>query len=195
MAESTSTTNARESLIEKIRELAWLHSDFEEFTLASGRTSRHFFDMKPVMMDPKCAHYLGVLIHAKLDELGDIDTVGGLELGAVPLAGIAIAKAGVGSNLRGFLMRKEPKGRGGRKTGNPPGIEGSTLLAGDRCVILEDVTTTGGSALKAVDRLIEMGCDVVACITILDRQEGGMEAFAEAGVPLYPLTTLADIEA
>jgi orotate phosphoribosyltransferase len=151
--------------------------------------------MKPVMMDPKCAHYLGVLIHAKLGELGAIDTVGGLELGAVPLTGIAIAKAGVGSNLRGFLMRKEPKGRGGRKTGNPPGIEGSTLLAGDRCVILEDVTTTGGSALKAVERLIEMGCDVVACITILDRQEGGMEAFAEAGVPLYPLTTLADIEA
>jgi len=151
--------------------------------------------MKPVMMDPQCAHYLGVLIHAKLDELGDIDTVGGLELGAVPLAGIAIAKAGVGSNLRGFLMRKEPKGRGGRKTGNPPGIEGSTLLAGDRCVILEDVTTTGGSALKAVNRLIEMGCDVVACITILDRQEGGMEAFEAAGVPLYPLTTLADIEA
>lgn len=194
MAESTSAPNAKESLIEKIRELAWLHSDHEEFTLASGRTSRHFFDMKPVMMDPQCAHYLGVLIHAKLEELGGIDTVGGLELGAVPLTGIAIAKAGAGSNLRGFIMRKEPKGRGGRKTGNPPGIEGSTLLSGDRCVILEDVTTTGGSALKAVDRLIEMGCDVVGCITILDRQEGGMEAFSEAGVPLYPLTTLADIE-
>ena len=194
MAESTSAHNAKESLVEKIRELAWLHSDHEEFTLASGRTSRHFFDMKPVMMDPQCAHYLGVLIHAKLEELGGIDTVGGLELGAVPLTGIAIAKAGAGSNLWGFIMRKEPKGRGGRKTGNPPGIEGATLLSGDRCVILEDVTTTGGSALKAVDRLIEMGCDVVGCITILDRQEGGMEAFSEAGVPLYPLTTLADIE-
>lgn len=194
MAESTSAPNAKESLVEKIRELAWLHSDHEEFTLASGRTSRHFFDMKPVMMDPQCAHYLGVLIHAKLEELGGIDTVGGLELGAVPLTGIAIAKAGAGSNLRGFIMRKEPKGRGGRKTGNPPGIEGSTLLSGDRCVILEDVTTTGGSALKAVDRLIEMGCDVVGCITILDRQEGGVEAFSEAGIPLYPLTTLADIE-
>ena len=145
-------------------------------------------------MEPECAHYLGVLIHDELVRMGNIDSVGGLELGAVPLTGIAIAKAGVGSTLRGFIIRKEPKGRGGRKTGNPPGIEGSTLTSGDRCVILEDVTTTGGSALKAVERLIEMGCDVVACITILDRQEGGMEAFAEAEIPLHALTTLSDIE-
>ncbi|MBT4059609.1 MAG: orotate phosphoribosyltransferase [Euryarchaeota archaeon] len=194
MADSTSADNAKQSLIEKIRELAWLCSETEEFTLASGRKSRHFFDMKPVMMDPECAHFLGVLIHDKLTELGDIDSVGGLELGAVPLTGIAIAKAGQGSTLRGFIIRKEPKGRGGRKTGNPPGIEGSTLKSGDRCIILEDVTTTGGSALKAVERLIDIGCNVVGCITILDRQEGGMEAFSAAGIPLYPLSTLADIE-
>ena len=194
MGESTDVKDAKDALIGKIRELAWLHSDHEEFTLASGRKSRHFFDMKPVMMEPECAHYLGVLIHDELVRMGNIDSVGGLELGAVPLTGIAIAKAGVGSTLRGFIIRKEPKGRGGRKTGNPPGIEGSTLTSGDRCVILEDVTTTGGSALKAVERLIEMGCDVVACITILDRQEGGMEAFAEAEIPLHPLTTLSDIE-
>ena len=192
MAESTSAPNAKESLVEKIRELAWLHSDHEEFTLASGRTSRHFFDMKPVMMDPQCAHYLGVLIHAKLEELGGIDTVGGLELGAVPLTGIAIAKAGAGSNLRGFIMRKEPKGRGGRKTGNPPGIEGSTIQSGDRVVILEDVTTTGGSALKAAGRLRAIGCEVVACISIVDREEGGKEAFEGAGIPLIPLSTLSD---
>ena len=83
--------------------------------------------------------------------------------------GIAIAKAGRGSSLKGFIVRKEPKGRGGRKTGNPPGIEGSSLQSGHRIVLLEDVTTTGGSALKAAQRLIEMGCDVASCITILDR--------------------------
>ena len=154
MAELTDVGYAKDALIEKIRELAWLRSDYEEFTLASGRKSRHFFDMKPVMMDPECAHFLGVLIHDELTRIGEVDSVGGLELGAVPLTGIAIAKANVGSNLKGFIIRKEPKGRGGRKTGNPPGIEGSTLSPGDRCVILEDVTTTGGSALKAVERLI-----------------------------------------
>ena len=60
-------------------------------------------------------------------DIGNVDAVGGLELGAIPLTAIAIAKAGKGSEIRGFMVRKEPKGRGGRKTGNPPGIEGSTL--------------------------------------------------------------------
>jgi orotate phosphoribosyltransferase len=194
MSEHTAVAGARERLVVKIRDLAWLHSDHEEFTLASGRTSRHFFDMKPVMMDPECAHLLGVLIHHELQQIGDVDAVGGLELGAVPLTGIVIAKAVTGSDLRGFLIRKEPKGRGGRKTGNPPGIEGSTLRSGDRCVILEDVTTTGGSALKAVERLQDCGCEVVSCITILDREEGGQEAFAAAGIPLHPLSTLSEVE-
>ncbi len=190
---STTVAQAKQRLIECVRELAYLHSPDELFTLASGRQSPHFFDMKPVMMNPECAHLIGVLLHAEVDALGGIDAVGGLELGAVPLAGIAIAKAGKGSTLRGFMVRKEAKGRGGRKTGNPPGVEGSTLRAGDRVVLLEDVTTTGGSALKAATRLTDMGCEVVACITILDREEGGQEAFAEAGVKLLPLIVRSDV--
>tara|TARA_B110000014_G_C20062604_1_gene553523 strand:+ start:354 stop:977 length:624 start_codon:yes stop_codon:yes gene_type:complete len=193
MAETTGIDDARARLIEKVRNLAYLRADTEEFTLASGRSSRHFFDTKPVMCDPESAHLLGVLIHHTIDEIeGGVDVVGGLELGAVPLTGIAIAKAEVGSTLRGFIMRKEPKGRGGRKTGNPPGIEGSTIQSGDRVVILEDVTTTGGSALKAAGRLRAIGCDVVACISIVDREEGGKEAFEGAGIPLIPLSTLSD---
>ena len=89
--------------------------------------------------------------------------------------------------------RKEAKGRGGRKTGNPPGIEGSSLNKGDKIILLEDVTTTGGSALKASERMEEIGCEVVACITILDRQEGGAEAFENAGVLLLPLLVRSDI--
>ena len=190
---SISVDEARSRLIEKIKQLAYLFSDEEPFVLASGRESKHFFDMKPVMMDPEGAHLLGVLIHFELDNISDVDAVGGLELGAVPLTGISIAKAGRGSSLRGFIVRKEPKGRGGRKTGNPPGIEGSSLNKGDRIVLLEDVTTTGGSALKAADMLFEMGCIVVACITILDREEGGLEAFDNSGIPLIPLTLKSEI--
>jgi len=190
---STTVTEAKQRLIERVRELAYLHSPDDLFTLASGRQSPHFFDMKPVMMNPECAHLIGVLLHAEIDSLGGIDAVGGLELGAVPLAGIAIAKAGRGSNLRGFMVRKEAKGRGGRKTGNPPGIEGSTLNSGDRVVLLEDVTTTGGSALKAATRLSEMGCEVAACITILDREEGGQDAFESAGITLVPLIVRSDV--
>jgi len=145
------------------------------------------------MMDPESAHLLGVLIHSEIENLESIDAVGGLELGAVPLTGIVIAKAPKNSTIRGFMVRKEAKGRGGRKTGNPPGIEGSSLKSGDRVILLEDVTTTGGSALKASERLVDMGCEVVACITILDRQEGGADAFEEANVLLLPLLVRSDI--
>ena len=132
-------------------------------------------------------------MHHQIESIGRVDAIGGLELGAVPLTGIAIAKAGRGSSLKGFIVRKEPKGRGGRKTGNPPGIEGASLESGNRVVLLEDVTTTGGSALKAAQMLIDMGCDVASCITILDRQEGGLQAFEEAGISLIPLTLKSEI--
>jgi orotate phosphoribosyltransferase len=190
---STTVEEARKRLVDRVRDLAYLHSENEPFTLASGRQSHHFFDMKPVMMDPECAHLLGVLMHATIEQIGQVDAIGGLELGAIPLTGIAIAKAGKGSGLRGFIVRKEPKGRGGRKTGNPPGIEGSSLNEGDRVVLLEDVTTTGGSALKAAERLTEMGCEVAACITILDREEGGLAAFGEVGIELIPLLVKSDV--
>ena len=189
----TPINEAKINLINKIKELAYLYSPNEHFTLASGRKSPHFFDMKPVMMNPECAHLLGILIHDVINDFDRVDAIGGLELGAVPLTAIAIAKAGKGSKLKGFIVRKEPKGRGGRKTGNPPGIEGSSIMKGEHIILLEDVTTTGGSALKAAKILQDIGCKVVGCITILDRQEGGIKAFAESNIPLIPLVLRSDI--
>ena len=180
-------------LVDLVRELAFLDGGNDEaFTLASGRTSRWFFDMKPVMMNPEAGRLVGELMNVRCDEIG-ADFVGGLELGAVPLAALVVATDFTSDRL-GFMVRKQAKGRGGRKTNNPPGIEGASIANGGRVIILEDVTTTGGSAIQAVKRIEEeTDCEVVAVISILDREEGGREAFEEAGIPFESLLVRSDI--
>ena len=180
-------------LVDLVRELAFLDGGNDEaFTLASGRTSRWFFDMKPVMMNPEAGRLVGELMNARCDEIG-ADFVGGLELGAVPLAALVVATDFTSDRL-GFMVRKQAKGRGGRKTNNPPGIEGASIANGGRVIILEDVTTTGGSAIQAVKRIEEeTDCEVVAVISILDREEGGKEAFEDAGIPFESLLVRSDI--
>jgi len=179
-------------LAELVHELAFLDGGHDEaFTLASGRQSRWFFDTKPVMMHPEAGRIMGALLNLRVETLG-ASFVGGLELGAVPLTALVIATAN--DDLRGFMVRKEAKGRGGRKTNNPPGIEGSSLAAGGDVVILEDVTTTGGSSIVAVERIhAETACRVVGVISILDREEGATEAFEAAGIPFESLLTRSDI--
>ena len=180
-------------LVDLVRELAFLDGGNDEaFTLASGRTSRWFFDMKPVMMNPEAGRLVGELMNVRCDEIG-ADFVGGLELGAVPLAALVVVTDFTSDRL-GFMVRKQAKGRGGRKTNNPPGIEGASIANGGRVIILEDVTTTGGSAIQAVKRIEEeTDCEVVAVISILDREEGGKEAFEEAGIPFESLLVRSDI--
>ena len=180
-------------LVDLVRELAFLDGGNDEaFTLASGRTSRWFFDMKPVMMHPEAGRLVGQLMNARCDEIG-ADFVGGLELGAVPLAALVVATDFTSERL-GFMVRKQAKGRGGRKTNNPPGIEGASISEGGKVIILEDVTTTGGSAIQAVKRIEEeTSCEVVAVISILDRQEGGKEAFEDAGIAFESLLVRSDI--
>ena len=180
-------------LVDLVRELAFLDGGNDEaFTLASGRTSRWFFGMKPVMMKPEAGRLVGQLMNVRCDEIG-ADFVGGLELGAVPLAALVVATDFTSDRL-GFMVRKQAKGRGGRKTNNPPGIEGASIANGGRVIILEDVTTTGGSAIQAVKRIEEeTDCEVVAVISILDREEGGKEAFEDAGIPFESLLIRSDI--
>ena len=182
-----------QELVELVKDLAFLDGgDDEAFTLASGRTSRWFFDMKPVMMHPHAGRLLGQLMNSRLDALG-CDFVGGLELGAVPLTALVIA-TDMSSPRLGFMVRKEAKGRGGRKTNNPPGVEGTSIADGGKVVILEDVTTTGGSAIKAVERIErDTACEVVGVISILDREEGGAQAFRDAGIHFESLLIRTDI--
>ncbi len=182
-----------ERLVELVRELAFLDGGSDDaFTLASGRNSRWFFDMKPVMMHTESAKLLSTLFNHRLNDLDPV-FVGGLELGAVPLTAIVITGS-ESEKRKGFMVRKSPKGRGGRKTNNPPGIEGASIAKGGNVVILEDVTTTGGSSIKAVERIHEnTSCRVIAVISILDREEGGVEAFAEAGIPFESILSRSDI--
>ena len=181
-------------LVDLVRELAFIDGGSDDaFTLASGRQSRWFFDTKPVMMHPEASHLIGELLNIRMDEMG-ADFVGGLELGAVPLTAIAVTMSPKESTRRGFMVRKEPKGRGGRKTNNPPGIEGSSLSGGGKIVIVEDVTTTGGSAIKAVQRIHnDTDCEVIGVISIVDREEGAKEAFAAAGINFESLMTRSDV--
>ena len=194
MAQSIRSHPKWPRLVDLVRELAFIDGGSDDaFTLASGRQSRWFFDTKPVMMHPEASHLIGELLNIRMDEMG-ADFVGGLELGAVPLTAIAVTMSPKESTRRGFMVRKEPKGRGGRKTNNPPGIEGSSLLGGGKIVIVEDVTTTGGSAIKAVKRIHnDTDCEVIGVISIVDREEGAKEAFAAAGINFESLMTRSDV--
>ena len=194
MAESIRSHPNWSRLVDLVRELAFIDGGSDDaFTLASGRQSRWFFDTKPVMMHPEASHLIGELLNIRMDEMG-ADFVGGLELGAVPLTAIAVTMSPKESTRRGFMVRKEPKGRGGRKTNNPPGIEGSSLSGGGKIVIVEDVTTTGGSAIKAVQRIHnDTECEVIGVISIVDREEGAKEAFAAAGINFESLMTRSDV--
>jgi orotate phosphoribosyltransferase len=161
-----------------------------EITLASGRKSDFYFNLKPTMLDPEGATLLAELTYETLKD-DRFDYIGGLEMGAVPLAG-AIAQISwlKGHPIAAFFVRKKPKEHGARLA-----IEGLTngeSLEGKRIVIVEDVTTTGGSAMKAVEAVREVGGDVTLVLTMVDREEGATEAFAEAGLAFRALYRAAE---
>ncbi len=156
-----------------------------EITLASGRKSDYYFNLKPTMLDPEGAALLAELTYDALKD-DKLDYIGGLEMGAVPLAG-AIAQLSwlKGHPIAAFFVRKKPKEHGARLA--IEGLAKGESLAGRRVVIVEDVTTTGGSALKAVDAVREAGATVALVFTMVDRDEGADAAFKDAGVPFRSL--------
>jgi len=156
-----------------------------EITLASGRKSDFYFNLKPTMLDPEGAALLAELTYEALKDDG-VDYIGGLEMGAVPLAG-AIAQLSwiKGHPIAAFFVRKKPKEHGARLA--VEGLAKAESLAGKRVVIVEDVTTTGGSALKAVEAVREAGAEIALVFTMVDRDEGAAETFAGAGIPFRSL--------
>ena len=149
---------------------------YGEIKLASGRISNFYFNLKPAMLDAEGAALLAQLtLDALMSER--IDDIGGLEMGAVPIAG-AVAQLShmIGAPMQAFFVRKKPKEHGARLS--VEGLMPGESLAGKRVVIVEDVTTTGGSAMKAVEAAREAGAEVAFVLTIVDREEGATEAFA-----------------
>jgi orotate phosphoribosyltransferase len=179
---------ARKRLIEIVRERSF--SAGSETKLASGRSSTFYFNMKPTMLDPEGANLIATLILERLKG-AEIDLVGGLEMGAVPLAVATCVRSCAGPRpLRAFFVRKQAKEHGARKLveGLGPGED----LNGKRVVILEDVTTTGGSSMQAIEAVRAAGGIVDRVISVVDRLEGAQDAFKAAGIPFSALLTTAD---
>src|SRR6516225_4312307 len=152
-----------------------------EVTLASGRKSNFYFNLKPTMLDPEGATLLADLTYEAVKDDG-LDYVGGLEMGAVPLAGAVAQLSWIkGHPIAAFFVRKKPKEHGARLA--VEGLAKNESLEGKRVAIIEDVTTTGDSAIKAVEAAREAGAEIALVLTMVDREEGATETFAKAGLP------------
>jgi orotate phosphoribosyltransferase len=155
------------------------------FVLASGRTSSYYLDCRRTTLHPEGAFLVGSLVFEAIIRRGwDARAVGGLTLGADPIAtATAVVSFQAGKPLSAFLVRKESKqhGTGQRIEGAPP--------AGTRVVLVEDVITSGGSALVAHDACLEAGLEAVGCIAVVDREEGGRAAIEARGLPVETLFT------
>ena len=188
-------TLSAEELLELKRRLARLlvEKSYREgdFVLASGRRSDYYFDCRVTALHAEGSWLIGTLFNYMLSEM-DIKGVGGMTMGADPLvAATTVISHEQGRPLHGLLVRKEAKGHG---TGQF--VEGlGNFSTGDRVAMLEDVVTTGGSLLKACDRIRDAGLSIVAVCAILDREEGGREKLREAGYDLLALFTRAELVA
>ena len=174
--------NARERLIADLREHALV---IGEVTLTSGRKAQYYVDAKRTILLPSGFLALGELVAAEAERVG-ATAVGGMTMGADPVACAALA---AGADVKAFFVRKDRKQHGLQRW-----VEGPPLERGERCLIVEDVVTTGGSTVQAIERVREEGLEVAAVTSVLDRLVGGSEAIeAAAGAPYRPLTTIDDV--
>ena len=175
----------RQALADLIRQKAL---KFGNFILASGKKATYYLDCKQVTLDPRGAQLVGEGILDLLAASGPLPkAVGGMAIGADPITAAVVTMSAVrGTPISGFMIRKDPKGHGTNQY-----VEGP-VQPGDEVVIVEDVVTTGGSSLAAIERAEGFGLKVTRVIGIIDRMEGGAQAFAQRGYPLASLLTICD---
>ncbi len=175
----------RQALLELIKTHAL---KFGDFTLASGKKAKYYLDGKQVTLDSHGSKMIGEGILELLPKFGPMPkAVGGMSIGADPITAAIITIAGLRNlPLKGVMVRKESKGHGTNRF-----IEGP-VQPGDTVAIVEDVVTTGGSSLLAIDRALEFGLKVVGVAAIIDRLEGGEAAFKARGLPFASLFTIRD---
>ena len=176
------TTTARERLVSELREHALV---IGEVVLTSGQTAQYLVDAKRAILRPAGFAALAQLVAAQAEEWG-ATAVGGMTMGADPIACAALAG---GADVKAFFVRKEVKQHGLARR-----IEGPLLDPADRCMLVEDVTTTGGSTIRALEAVRDEGHQVCGVLVVCDRLAGGAEAIEEAfGVPVVALTTIDEV--
>ena len=175
--------SARDELVAELREHALV---IGEVTLTSGRTAQYYVDAKRAILRPAGFRALGALVAEQVAAWG-ATAVGGLTMGADPVACAALAG---GADVKAFFVRKETKAHGLQRR-----IEGPLLEPGDRCLVVEDVVTSGGSTIQAIEALQEAGHEIAGVTAVLDRLAGGADAIraAAGGAPYAPLTTIDDV--
>ncbi len=181
-ADTNDVAAARERLLAELREHALV---IGRVTLTSGAEAEYYVDAKRAILRPEGFAALGVLL---ADQLADWDAtaVGGMTMGADPVACAALAG---GARVKAFFVRKDAKAHGLQRR-----VEGPLLEAGDRCVVVEDVVTTGGSTLAAIAALQDEGRQICGVVSVLDRLAGGGAAIeAAAAAPYRPLTTIDEL--
>jgi orotate phosphoribosyltransferase len=174
--------SAKDTLIAELRAHALIVG---EVTLTSGAIAQYYVDAKRAILLPVGFNALGELVAQRATAWG-ATAVGGLTMGADAVACSALA---AGADVKAFFVRKDAKAHGLQRR-----VEGPLLEAGDRCLVVEDVVTTGGSTLQAIEALREVGLEIVGVVSVLDRLAGGGERIAAAaGAPYEALATIDDV--
>jgi orotate phosphoribosyltransferase len=180
--DTNTSARARRTLVEELREHALV---LGRVTLTSGAQAEYYVDAKRAILRPRGFGALAGLVAAQVGEWAGT-AVGGMTMGADPVACAALAG---GAEVKAFFVRKDAKAHGLQRR-----IEGPPLVPGDRCVVVEDVVTTGGSTLAAIEALQEAGREICGVLCVLDRLAGGGAAIERAaGAPYLALTTIDDV--